>query len=79
MGHRIRGGWHEAVSAAGNRLDVSRSSRMVLQLDPQVADVPVHDVALRHAVGAPEMIQNLVPRQQAARVRREQIQEALLE
>src|SRR2546427_2735477 len=62
------GGEQEAVSTAGNRGDVFRSTRVILQLDAQIADVAVHNVALRNVVGAPEIVQNLVAGQQAARV-----------
>src|SRR5687767_15807735 len=61
----IRG--HEAIAAARHRGDVAGPPMIVLQLDAQVADVPVDHVALHDVVDAPQMVQDLVARQQPPR------------
>src|SRR6185436_1331865 len=70
---------YELVPAPGNGGDVSPALRMALQLDPQVADVAVDDVALRDVVGTPQAVQDFIARQQASRIGGEQIEQVLLE
>ena len=41
--------------------------------------MPIHDIALDHEVGAPEGVQDLLPRKHAPRIRCEEIQQRLLE
>ena len=67
------GDYDEPVTAAGNSGDVDGRTRTTLQFDPQVSDVSIDDVALRNVVGAPQMIENFIARDDAAGVRGQQI------
>jgi hypothetical protein len=63
----------------GGSSAISRMVCMVLQLEAQVANVPVYNIALRHVICTPQVVKNFVAGQQAAGVGGQQIQEALLE
>src|SRR5205823_2524690 len=69
----------ETVALAGHRSDVSRLAPAIPELDPQISDMTVDDVALDHVVGAPQRVEDLFATDDAVRVRREEIQERLLQ
>ncbi len=52
---------------------------VVLELDPQAANVAVNDIALGHEVGAPHRVENLFSRYDAPIAAGEKVQEALLD
>src|SRR4051812_2700755 len=52
---------------------------MALQLHAEVPDMPVDDVALRHVIGAPEIVQDLVTGQQPAGVGCQKVEQTLLD
>ena len=52
---------------------------VVLELDAQAPDVAIDDVALGHEVGAPDRVEDLVPRHDLPGATGEQVQQALLD
>src|SRR6266550_946380 len=69
----------EAISRAGDRLDVPRLVPVVLKLRAQGSHVAVHHVAFDNEVGAPERVEDLLAGEDVAGVGGEKIQERLLE
>jgi hypothetical protein len=51
---------------------------IVLELDPKAPDVAVDDVALGHEVGAPDGVEDVLPRDDPATPAGEEVEEALL-
>src|SRR6202142_1395795 len=72
-------GRDEAVALAGDGGDEARVAVVVLELDAQAADVAVDDVALGHEVGAPDRVEDLLPRHDLPAPAREQVEQALLD
>jgi hypothetical protein len=52
---------------------------VVSQLDTQAPDVAIHDVALSQEVGAPDGIEDLIPRHDAPATTGQEGQQALLD
>src|SRR5450759_2696837 len=58
----VREGGDKSIALAVDRGDEAWIAMVVRQLDAQAPDVAIDDVALGHEVGAPDGIQNLLPR-----------------
>src|SRR5258705_1924848 len=69
----------EAISPAWDRRDEAGVAVVVLELDPEAADVAVDDVALGDEVRAPDRVQDLLARHDLTAPAREEVQEALLD
>src|ERR1700675_590449 len=76
---QVREGGDEPVALTRNRRDETRMTVVVLELDPEAADVAVHDVALGNEVSAPDRVQDLLPGDDPSTAAREQVEEALLD
>jgi hypothetical protein len=68
----------KAVALAGDGGDVAWVFPAILQLDPQIANMPINHITLGHVIGTPQMIQNLIAGQELPSMRCQQIQQALL-
>src|SRR5829696_4495187 len=75
----FRGSEHESVALSGNCGYVPGTAPVVLQLRPQRANLAVDDVALGGIVTAPEVVQDLVARQDPPGVGGQQIEQAQLQ
>src|SRR5512132_3950218 len=69
----------EAVAAGRDGLDVARGAPVVTELHPQLADVPVDHVAFDLEGRAPDALQERLAGQDLARVRREDVEQGLLD
>src|ERR1700686_116450 len=58
----------EAVADAGHRKNEERMGRILLDLSPQVADVDIDHARLDRVLVAPHMVEDLLARQDLARV-----------
>src|SRR5688572_1936768 len=75
----VREGRNEPIALSRDRGDEAGLPIVVLQLDPQAADVAIHDIALGHEVRAPHAVQDLLPADDPAAATGQQVQEALLD
>src|SRR5437867_465757 len=69
----------EAVSPSGHRLDEHGRPPVVAELHPQLANMPVDDVALNFELTTPDARQQLLTAQHLSGVRREKVEERLLD
>src|SRR6267143_5257621 len=69
----------KSVALPGHCLDEPRRAPVIAKLHPQLADVTVDDVALDLELAAPDARQELLAAQHVARVRREQVEQGLLD
>src|SRR5438874_7843640 len=67
----------EPVALPRHRADEAWPAPVVLELHSQVADVTIHQVALRDVVRAPERVEDRLTAERLPGVRREQVQQRL--
>ena len=75
----VREGRDEPVAAARHGRDEARVPVVVLELVRRLPDVAIDDVALGDEVGAPDRVEDLVARDDAAPPAGEQVDQALLD